>query len=100
MSDVKFFTTKPRLVTAIKWTGENANEVQTFLYGGHPHAADGWVKGSYVDVSTPSGLMVASIGHWITRDEHGHCKVVDDEFLAKNYDTMHPLQKGAETCVG
>lgn len=74
---------KPVVIEAIQWTGENADEVQAFLRNGREHAADGWVKGSYVEIGTMEGLMVASIGDWIIRGvkgEHYPCK--PDVFVA------------------
>ena len=71
------FKKKPVVIEAIKWTGENPDEVQEFLFNGNTHASDGWVKGQYVDIGTPEGLMVASIGDWIIRGvkgEHYPCK--------------------------
>lgn len=68
---------KPVTIEAIQWTGENAGEVQAFLHNGHEFAADGWVKGIYVEIGTLEGLMVASIGDWIIRGvkgEHYPCK--------------------------
>lgn len=71
------FRKKPVVVDAIQWTGDNEEEVQTFLFNGHQYAADGWVKGQYVEIGTLEGLMVASIGDWIIRGvkgEHYPCK--------------------------
>jgi hypothetical protein len=71
------FRKKPVVIEAIKWTGENADEVQTFLHNGHKPFAAGWVKGRYVEIGTLEGLMVASIGDWIIRgvkDEFYPCK--------------------------
>jgi len=81
------FRKKPVVIEAIQWTGENADEVQAFLHNGHAHAADGWVKGSYVEIGTLEGLMVASIGDWIIRGvkgEHYPCK---PEIFAATYES-------------
>ncbi len=64
------FQTKPTRVAAIKWTGKNVEEVTAFLKQGQFSAA-GYVKGKYVDIGTPKGLMVASPGHWITKTKDG-----------------------------
>ena len=37
------FRKKPVVIEAIKWTGENADEVQAFLHNGYQDAAHGWV---------------------------------------------------------
>lgn len=71
------FRKKPVVVDAIQWTGDNAEEVQAFLFNRHQYAANGWVKGHYVDIGTLEGLMTASIGDWIIRGikgEHYPCK--------------------------
>ncbi|MGG5143929.1 hypothetical protein [Alcaligenes ammonioxydans] len=84
------FTKKPVTVSAIQWTGDNPDEVQAFLFNGHKHAADGWVKGQYVEIGTLEGLMVASIGDWIIRGvkgEHYPCK---PDIFAATYEPAQP----------
>ncbi len=85
------FRKKPVVIEAIKWTGENADEVQAFLHNGHPDAAHGWVKGRFVEIGTLEGLMVASVGDWIikgVRDEFYPCK---PDIFAQTYE---PVVKG------
>lgn len=70
------FRKKPVVVEAVQWTENNAEEIQAFLMAGE-FAANGWVKGRYVEIGTPEGLMVASPGDWIIRGvkgEHYPCK--------------------------
>lgn len=70
------FRKKPVEIEAIQWTEDNADEVQAFLMTGE-FAANGWVKGRYVNIGTLEGLMVASPGDWIIRGvkgEHYPCK--------------------------
>ena len=91
------FRKKPVVIDAIQWTGDNAEEVQTFLFNGHPYAADGWVKGQYVEIGTLEGLMVASIGDWIVRGvkgEHYPCK--PDIFQATYGPASQPQQQASE----
>jgi len=53
---------KPVAIEAIKWTGSNKNEVESFLDG------NGFVKGCHIDIGTSEGLMVASIGDMIIKE--------------------------------
>jgi len=88
------FRKKPVTISAIQWTGENGNEVQAFLHNGQEDAADGWVKGSYVEIGTLEGLMVASIGDWIIRGvkgEHYPCK---PDIFAQTYEPADSLPAG------
>jgi len=70
MSEPERFRKKPVVIEAIRWTGENAREVQAFLMQ-TKDAAAGWVKGRYVDIGTSEGLMVASPGDWIIKGVKG-----------------------------
>ena len=70
------FTKKPVTINAIQWTGENSDAVQSFLMT-TDQAANGWVKGEYVEIGTLEGLMIASPGDWIiqgVKGEHYPCK--------------------------
>ena len=66
-----YFIKKPVCIEAIEWTGDNAIEIQTFLHDGDEFAANGWVKGRYVEIGTLEGLMVASIGDYIIKGVKG-----------------------------
>lgn len=79
---------KPVVIEAIQWTGENAEEVQEFLHNGHEFAADGWVKGQYVDIGTLEGLMVASIGDWIIKGVAGEFYPIKADIFRKTYDKV------------
>ena len=82
------FRKKPVTVDAIKWTGENADEVQAFLHDGHPHAASGWVKGIYVEIGTLEGLMVASQGDWIIKGVKGEFYPCKPDIFEATYDLV------------
>jgi len=80
------FRKKPVVIDAMQWTGENSDEIQTFLHDGHPHAAAGWVKGRYVEIGTLEGLMVASVGDWIIRGVQGEFYPCKPEIFAATYE--------------
>lgn len=84
------FTKKPVEIDACQWTGENAEEIQTFLHHGHPHAAAGWVKGSYVEIGTLEGLMVASPGDWIIKGIKGEFYPCKPDIFEATYDRVQP----------
>lgn len=77
---------KPVVIEAKQWNGENADEIQTFLFDGNQHAAHGWVKGQYVEIGTLEGLMVASIGDWIIKGLAGEFYPCKPEIFAATYD--------------
>lgn len=77
--------TIPTQATAIMWTGENAVQVQAFLFDGNEHASAGWVKGSYVEVGTDRGLVVAPIGYWIVRRAANDFVVMAEDELFSQY---------------
>lgn len=79
---------KPVVIEAKQWNGENADEIQTFLFDGNQHAAHGWVKGQYVEIGTLEGLMVASIGDWIIKGLAGEFYPCKPEIFAETYDEV------------
>lgn len=79
-----WFKSKPVRKEAIQWTGDNADEVQSFLGG--THSPMGWVKGDYVDIGTLEGLMVASKGDWIVRGLKGEFYPCKPDIFAASYD--------------
>ena len=94
------FRKKPVVIEAIKWTGENADEVQAFLHNDHNHAAHGWVKGRHVEIGTLEGLMVASIGDWIikgVKDEFYPCK---PDIFEQTYEPVEADRKRRGEPVG
>lgn len=82
------FRKKPVVIDAVQWTGENGADVQAFLSNGHPYAAEGWVKGRYVEIGTLEGLMVASIGDWIIRGVKGECYPCKADIFAATYEAV------------
>lgn len=79
---------KPVVIEAKQWNGENADEIQSFLFDGNQHAAHGWVKGQYVEIGTLEGLMVASIGDWIIKGVAGEFYPCKPEIFAATYDEV------------
>lgn len=59
------FRKKPVVIEAVRWDGENKNEVEQFLDN------NGFVKGDYVDIGTLEGLMTASVGDMIIKGVKG-----------------------------
>lgn len=82
------FKKKPVTIDAVQWTGENAEEIQTFLFDGHPHAAAGWVKGIYVEIGTLEGLMVASQGDWIIKGVKGEFYPCKPDIFEATYEAV------------
>ena len=80
------FRKKPVVIEARQWTGENADEIQAFLCPHNPDSGYGWVKGSYVDIRTPKGLMAASIGDWIVRTPDVSFYPVKPDIFAATYE--------------
>ena len=85
---IREFRKKPVVIQAVQWTGDNGDEVQKFLFNGNTHAADGWVKGQYVEIGTLEGLMVASIGDWIIRGVNGEHYPCKPDIFNKTYDEV------------
>lgn len=84
------FIKKPVTVEAIQWSGDNADEIQSFLFDGNQHAAHGWVKGQYVEIGTLNGLMVASIGDWIIKGVKGEFYPCKPGTFALTYESVEP----------
>jgi hypothetical protein len=78
-------TKKPITIEAILWTGENSEEVQEFLRQSE-RAFAGYVKGSYVDIGTPEGLMVASTGDYIIKGVKGEFYPCKPDIFKETYD--------------
>lgn len=81
------FRKKPVVIDAMQWTGDNHEEIQTFLHDGNEHAAAGWVKGRYVEIGTLEGLMVASVGDWIIRGVQGEFYPCKPDIFAATYES-------------
>ncbi len=78
------FRKKPVVIEAIKWTGENVDEVQAFLHNGHD-----WIKGRYVEIGTLEGLMVASVGDWIIKGVKGEFYPCKPDIFAQTYEPVN-----------
>jgi hypothetical protein len=53
---------KPVVITAIQWTGGNANEIQKFVENGLMFKPDG-----HIAIQTLEGPLHADFGDWIIR---------------------------------
>jgi hypothetical protein len=83
------FRKKPVVVEAVKWMGNNSDEIEAFLSLG-PYSAGGYVKGRYVDIGTLEGLMVASPGDWIIRGVKGEFYPCKPDIFAATYEPVDP----------
>lgn len=81
------FLKKPVVIEAVQWTGENADEVQKFLQQTE-HAFAGFVKGRYVDIGTPEGLMVASPGDFIIKGVKGEFYPCKPDIFEATYEPV------------
>jgi hypothetical protein len=82
------FRKVPVVIEALQWTGNNAQEVQSFLNDGGERSVGGYVKGQYVDIGTLEGLMVASPGDWIIRGVKGEFYPCKPDIFAKTYEAV------------
>jgi hypothetical protein len=57
---VERFRKKPVVIEAVRWTGDNCDEIAEF--GGKHVAVD---RGGSVHIKTPSGVVLAHVGDWI-----------------------------------
>lgn len=82
---MRTYRKKPVVIQAVQWTGENEVEVQDFLKL-TDHAHVGYVKGSYVDIGTLEGVMVASIGDYIIKGVKGEFYPCKPDIFEMTYD--------------
>lgn len=92
---IQKFRKKPVVIEACQWSGENEDEIQSFLFDGNPHAAAGWVKGRYVEIGTLEGLMVASVGDWIIKGVAGEFYPCKADIFAKTYEAAESKEQTA-----
>jgi len=76
---IKTYVKKPVKISAIKWTGENGEEVQEFI------GDNGYVKGQYVEIGTLEGLMIASVEDWIIKGIKGEFYPCKPDIFAASY---------------
>ena len=63
------FRKKPVIIDAIQFTGENINEVESFMNPNHVVDTD--CSDISIKISTLEGEMTANIGDWIIRGVKG-----------------------------
>lgn len=74
---------KPVVIEALEWTGNNAGEIQAFI------GDNGYVKGSYIDIGTLEGLMVASIGDFIIKGIKGEFYPCKPDIFEATYEAVN-----------
>jgi hypothetical protein len=76
------FIKKPIVIEAIEWTGDNSEEIQSFI------GNSGYVKGDYIDIGTLEGIMVASKGDMIIKGINGEFYPCKPDIFKKTYYTV------------
>ena len=76
------FRKKPVVIEAVRWDGENKNEVEQFLDN------NGFVKGDYVDIGTLEGLMTASVGDMIIKGVKGEFYPCKPDIFEATYEAV------------
>ena len=73
---------RPIEVEAVRWTGDNFDEVAEFVNGEaiYQDAESNWV------VATPHGAVLADLGDWIVKDVRGQFYPCVDEVFAETYE--------------
>ncbi len=74
---------KPVVIDAVQWTGDNTEDVQSFI------GDFGYVKGMYVDIGTLEGLMVASIGDYIIKGIKGEVYPCKPDIFEATYELVY-----------
>lgn len=82
---MKKYRQKPVIIEAIQWTGDNADEIQSFI------GDFGYVKGMYVDIGTLEGLMVAAMEDYIIKGIKGEFYPCKPDIFDASYDSVEVL---------
>ena len=69
-------------VDAVKWTGENKEEVEKFA-NGEIEASD--FDRDYIVITTPNGRVMAEKGDWICKDMLGKLYPCSDDVFRQTY---------------
>ncbi len=80
---------KPVEIEAIRWTGENINEVYAFAEA-HTDVPALTVQDGNVAVETLEGTMRAEAGDWIIRGVHGELYPIKPDIFEETYDPVGP----------
>lgn len=92
MDQVRKFRKKPVVIDAIKWTGDNLQQVIEFT--GQHVSASHWKWDEYVDIVEKNGLKIftlegshmASIGDWIIKGVKGECYPCKPDIFDMTYE--------------
>lgn len=79
------FKKKPDVINAVKWTGDNIDEVEGLLKLSE-YSEAGYIEGDYVRIGTSKGLMSASLNDWIIKSDKGECYPVTEEIFLETYE--------------
>ena len=84
------FRKKPVVIEAVKWTGENADEILDFGNSGPAPlwGADFCInrEGKQVEIFTLEGTMCANIGDWIIRGVAGEFYPCKPDIFERTYE--------------
>ena len=89
------FKKKPVVIDAIQWTGENGEEVRTFI--GEKDCIvpiDSPIplqQFAYMTLKTPEGYLNAQRGDWIIRDANGDFYPCEEEIFTTIYEPIVDL---------
>ena len=87
---VKDYITKSEKIQAIKWNGENAEEITKFREGVFCEVVEkGYTK--IIEIPTSEGNMYARIGDWIVKDKNS-------EFIVIGQDVFREIYEEPELC--
>lgn len=78
------FRTKPIIKEAIQWTGQNIEDLRTFIKG-TPHE---WRSGGWVKVYTLEGEMTCMPGNWLIKGVKGEVYPCMDEIFKASYEPV------------
>ena len=88
------FKKKPVVIDAIQWTGENGEEVRTFIGEKDcivPIDSPTPLQFAYMTLKTPEGHMNAQRGDWIIKDVDGGFYHCEEEIFTMTYEPIVDL---------
>lgn len=87
---------KPVVIEAIQWTGNNWNEIFSFI--GDVFKSQNNMDGT-IEINTLEGNMVANIGDWIIKGVKGEFYPCKPDIFEQTYEKVEPEEaRGAEKC--
>lgn len=80
---VKQYRKKPVVISAVQWTGENFDEVRSFMKG------NGWERmGDVMRIHTLEGKMRADKGDYIIKGVNGELYPCKPDIFEKTYEEV------------